>query len=94
MQLRNTNPLGAVDLPLIGRVLEPGETFEIDDERGNALLEQVGNYELVREPKAPTAKAKGRAAAAAARKAGQDTDPTDEPSGDVESDDTVKGEAQ
>jgi len=90
MQLRNTNPLGAVDLPLIGRVLEPGETFEIDDERGNALLAQVGNYELVREPKAPTAKAKGRAAAAAAR----NSDPTDEPSGDVENDDTVKGEAQ
>lgn len=101
MQLRNTNPLGAVDLPLIGRqgepigeegvgCLEPGEVFEIDDERGNALLEQVGNYELVREPKAPTAKAKGRAAAAAAR----NSDPTDEPSGDVENDDTVKGEAQ
>lgn len=117
MRLRNINPLGAVDLPLIGRqgepfgeegvgCLEPGEVFEIDDERGNALLEQVGNYELVREPKPPTAKAKARAEAAAAAAAeaerleaerlaadGDDTDPTDEPSGVVE-DDTVKGEAQ
>jgi hypothetical protein len=100
MQLRNTNPLGAVDLPLIGRqgepfgeegvgCLEPGEVFEIDDERGNALLEQAGNYEVVGTPKPPSAKAKARASAAAA-----DTDPTDdEPSGAVE-DDTAKGEAQ
>lgn len=91
MRLRNTNPLGAVELPLIGRVLEPGDVFEIDDERGNALLEQAGNYELVREPKAPSAKAKGRQSAPPRAKA---TDPTDEPSGDVENDDTVKGEAQ
>ncbi|MFQ6170368.1 hypothetical protein ACK8HX_02075 [Oryzobacter sp. R7] len=31
MKLRNINPLGAVDLPLVGRVLEPGEVFEVDD---------------------------------------------------------------
>jgi hypothetical protein len=42
MRLRNTNPLGQVDLPLIGRqgeplgeegvgCLEPGEVFEVDD---------------------------------------------------------------
>jgi hypothetical protein len=102
MRLRNINPLGEVDLPLIGRTLEAGEVFEIDDERGNALLEQAGNYELVREPKPPTAKAKARAeaerlaAAEAERLAadGDTTDPTDdEPSGAVE-DDTAKGEAQ
>lgn len=46
MQLRNTNPLGAVDLPLIRRTLEAGEVFEVSDEVGAALLEQVGNYEL------------------------------------------------
>lgn len=49
MLLKNTNPLGAVELPLIRRVLEPGEVFEVSDEVGTALLEQVGNYEQVEE---------------------------------------------
>jgi hypothetical protein len=44
MRLRNTNPLGEVDLPLIGRTLAAGEEFDIDDDLGAALLEQVGNY--------------------------------------------------
>lgn len=51
MKLRNINPLGEVDLPLIGRVLAPGEVFDVTDEQGAALLEQVGNYE-----KAPATK--------------------------------------
>lgn len=62
MRLRNTNPVGQVDLPLIGRQGEPfgeegsgclerGEVFEIDDARGKKLLEQVGNYELVKDEK-------------------------------------------
>jgi len=65
VQLRNTNPLGAVELPLVGRILEAGEVFDIDaDLAGHApsgtpgeedydpgagLLAQVGNYELVPE---------------------------------------------
>ena len=48
MQLRNTNPLGAVDLPLIGRTLDAGEVFDVSDENGALLLEQVGNYEAVK----------------------------------------------
>lgn len=51
MRLKNTNPLGAVELPLIGRVLELGEEFEVTDEQGKALLEQTGNYELVEDEK-------------------------------------------
>lgn len=31
--LKNTNPLGAVDLPLIGRTLQPGEEFEVTAEQ-------------------------------------------------------------
>lgn len=53
--LRNTNPLGQVDLPLIGRqgdpvgetgsgCLEPGEQFDVSDEHAAKLLEQDGNY--------------------------------------------------
>ena len=47
MRLRNTNPYGRMTLPLIGRDLDPGEEFDVDDEAGAALLEQVGNYEAV-----------------------------------------------
>lgn len=46
MKLRNVNPLGEVDVPLLGRVLAAGEEFEVSDETGAHLLEQVGNYEL------------------------------------------------
>lgn len=46
--LKNANPLGAVDLPLIGRTLEAGEEFEVSDEHAAVLLEQVGNYELAK----------------------------------------------
>lgn len=91
VRLRNVNPIGAVDLPLIGRTgdngewvehepdedhvhpalgaipylvrvpvegsgcLEAGEVFEVDAEVAKALLEQVGNYELVTEKKSAKA---------------------------------------
>lgn len=44
MKLTNINPQGAVHLPLIGRALEPGETFEVPDEVGARLLEQPANF--------------------------------------------------
>lgn len=70
MYLKNTNPLGQVDVPILHRqgepiadlvngtpeeqqaahgsgCLEPGEVFECSDAIGEALLEQVGNYQLV-----------------------------------------------
>ena len=47
MRLRNVSPLGALDLPLIGRILEPAEEFEVPDEVGERLLEQPANYEQV-----------------------------------------------
>jgi len=50
MHLKNVNPLGAVDLPLIGRTLEPGEVFEVTDAHGKHLLEQAGNYVEVKAP--------------------------------------------
>lgn len=46
--LRNTNPISPVFLPLIGRVLEAGETFDVPDEQAANLLAQLGNYELVK----------------------------------------------
>lgn len=43
-KLRNVNPLGEVDVPLIGRTLGPGEEFDVDDDTAKVLLAQVGNY--------------------------------------------------
>jgi hypothetical protein len=67
VKLRNVNPLGQVDLPLLRRegepfgepgagCLEPGEVFDCPAEFADALLEQVGNYELV--PDEPKSAAK------------------------------------
>ena len=63
MKLRNVNPLGHIDLPLIGRVLEPRETFEVPDAVGKELLKQVGNYELAEKPATPAKKASRKQAA-------------------------------
>lgn len=52
--LRNINPLGEVDLPLIGRTLAAGEEFEVPDSAAEVLLEQVGNYEPVKTAKKST----------------------------------------
>lgn len=58
VKIRNTNPLGDVDVPLLGRqggdCLTAGEVVEVDAELAARLLEQVGNYELVEaEPEKP-----------------------------------------
>ena len=66
VKFKNVNPLGAVDLPLIGRTLEAGEVFEVDEslagaaatdtDPGHGLLGQVGtNYELVTDKKSSDA---------------------------------------
>ena len=62
MQLKNVNPLGSIDLPLLGRTLEAGEVFEVPDKVGKELLKQVGNYE---EPTKTEAKAADKAAVTA-----------------------------
>ena len=55
MKIRNINPLGRVDVPLLRRqgdikdegrgCLEPGEVIEVSDAIGAALLEQTTNFE-------------------------------------------------
>jgi len=63
MKLKNVNPLGAVDLPLIGRTLDAGEVFEVDDKTGAVLLKQVGNYERAGAPRPPRARKPKKVAA-------------------------------
>jgi len=53
--LRNVSPCGALDLPLIGRTIAAGETFQVDDTAAAKLLEQAGVYELVTSGKESTA---------------------------------------
>ena len=43
-RLRNTNPLGAVEIPALGLELTAGEEFDCPDDVAEQLLEQVGNY--------------------------------------------------
>lgn len=47
-EIKNVNPLGEVDLPLIGRTVAAGEVFEVTGEQAKALLKQTGNYEPVK----------------------------------------------
>lgn len=62
VKLRNINPLGQVDLPLLRRegepvgepgagCLEPGEVFECPADLADLLLEQTTNYERVTDTK-------------------------------------------
>lgn len=46
-QLRNINPLGEVEIPLLGRAVGAGEVFDVSDEQAAALLDQPSNYEAV-----------------------------------------------
>ena len=56
-RLKNINPLGEIDLPLIDRSLMSGEEFEVTDEQAAVLLMQVDNYQAVTAPKATPADA-------------------------------------
>jgi len=54
--LRNVNPLGEVDVPLLGRTLAPGEVFEVSASVAEVLLAQPDNYQPVTKKTATTAK--------------------------------------
>ena len=55
MRIRNINPLGAVDVPLLGRIVEAGESVEVTGEQADLLLDQPTNWATV--PEAPTTEA-------------------------------------
>ena len=55
MKLVNTNPLAAIDLPILGRTIEANEEFEVSTDLGKALLEQIGNYAEAKSTKAAKA---------------------------------------
>ena len=45
MQITNTNPVGAVDVPLLGRNVAAGETIDVDVAIAEQLLTQPTNWE-------------------------------------------------
>ena len=57
VRLVNINPLGGVEVPMLGLVLDAGEEFEVDADVASLLLEQPGNYELAAAKPAKSTKA-------------------------------------
>lgn len=44
MLIRNINPLGEVEVPLLRRIVAAGEVIDVPDEVGAALLDQPMNW--------------------------------------------------
>lgn len=51
MKIRNVSPSGDLELPAIGRDVAAGEVIEVTAELGALLVEQPGNWALVKEAK-------------------------------------------
>lgn len=49
----NTSPQGDLDLPLIGRTVAAGETFEATDEQAKLLALQPDLFKPAHEPRKP-----------------------------------------
>jgi len=45
--LKNTSPLGDIQIPLLRIEVKAGATFTVPADVAEGLLEQTGNYELV-----------------------------------------------
>lgn len=50
MKIRNINPLGEMEVLLLGRVVAPGEEVEATDEQAAELI-STGNFEPVKPKK-------------------------------------------
>lgn len=52
-KFRNVSPIGALDIPALGRVVQHGEVFETTKELASYFESQPSNFEAVREPRKP-----------------------------------------
>lgn len=43
-KIKNVSPFGALDIPLLGRVVDAGSTVEVTDEEAAILLRQEDNF--------------------------------------------------
>lgn len=46
-KLKNISPLGELDVPLLDRILDAGEEFDVSAETAEKLLPQAENYQPV-----------------------------------------------
>jgi hypothetical protein len=51
MKFQNVSPVGALDFPLIGRVVEAGEIIEVPDDRAHLIEGQTDVWKPVSEGK-------------------------------------------
>lgn len=58
-KLKNINPLGGVEVPLVGRTLAAGEEFDVTEKQAERLLMQASNYERVKDSTSASTKKKG-----------------------------------
>lgn len=49
-RLRNVSPLGALDVPALGRIIAAGEVFETSEEIAEALTAQAEHFEPTTDP--------------------------------------------
>lgn len=59
VKIRNTSPRGALDVPLLGRVVEAGEVVDVDPAHAARLLKQVDNWQPA-DPTPPAARRRRR----------------------------------
>lgn len=56
--VKNVSPLGALDIPLLGKVVGAGEEFEVPASVADVLLQQPDNFQPVtKSKKSPTTNA-------------------------------------
>ena len=51
--IRNVNPIGDIDVPLLRRIVLRGETVEVTDEQAASLLDQPDNWQPVETDSTP-----------------------------------------
>jgi hypothetical protein len=49
--IRNVNPIGDVEVPLLRRIVARGETVDVTDDQAERLLPQEMNWQLVKPAK-------------------------------------------
>jgi hypothetical protein len=73
MKIKNISPYGALDVPLLRTVLEPGQVIDVTEDQAHALLLQPDNYAPEDRPAKTLAKSLAADLAASEEPDGADT---------------------
>jgi hypothetical protein len=78
VRLKNVSPQGAMDIPMLGRIVEPGEEFEVPDEDAHFFVGQDEMFAPILSDLAAAARSAADAVAAqAANSAAASSPPAD-----------------